>query len=319
MPPPSSQDVLLDQASHEPQADLSTGVIESPPPIPLAEALARWRREARAGICNTGRYRCRYFVWGKGQPLLFIHGIADRARMSVPVMAHLADSFCCIGYELPDGVADGARLGRTGLAEMAADAAALLDVLQFPQASVYAASFGGTIALAALHSTPRRFFRAVLQSSFARRPLAPMERTLASLARYWPGRLGDLPLLDRVRRRADALGFVGAAPEIWAFQQANSATTPVRAFAHRALLIATMDLRPMLPSTPHPVMLLSGDRDSVIGQACGDELARGLPHADRLEFAGCGHYAQYTHAAAVAATLRRFLLPPCGLASDPCG
>jgi len=290
-----------------------TGIIESAPSIPLSDALERWRVEARIGAFDTGRYRCRYFVWGRGQPLIFIHGLADRARCFVPVIAPLTDSFRCIAYEMPNGDGDGAKLGGVRHVDLVSDLFALLDHLKCGQSCLYGASFGGTIALAALNASPKRFLRAAIQSSFAHRKLAPMERAMASLARYWPGQMGELPLARAMQRRADALAFVSSTPEVWAFQRANSATTPVRAFAHRALLIANLDLRPLLPSLAHPIMLLEGDQDTVVGRSCTDELANGLPHADRLEFADCGHYAQYTHAAAVAETLRRFLLPPCGL------
>jgi pimeloyl-ACP methyl ester carboxylesterase len=293
-----------------------TGVIESAPAIPLAEALERWQVEARVGTFDTDRYRCRYFVWGRGQPLVFIHGLADRARCFVPVIAPLTDSFRCIAYEMPNGDGDGAKLGGIRHVDLVADLFALLDHLKCGQACLYGASFGGTIALAALHTSPKRFLRAAIQSSFAHRKLAPMERAMASLARYWPGRMGELPLARMMQRRADAPAFASSAPGVWAFQRANSATTPVRAFAHRALLIANLDLRPQLAAITHPIMLLEGESDSIVGRSCTDELANGLPHADRLEFADCGHYAQYTHAAAVAETLRRFLLPPCGLTSN---
>jgi 3-oxoadipate enol-lactonase len=296
--------------------NVQTGVIEAAPTIPLDEALARWRREAEAGVCDTGRYRCRFFAWGRGQPLLFIHGMSDRARSFVPLSAHLTDYFRCIAYDLPTGYRDGAKLRRISHADLVRDVFALLDQLKVGQACLYGASFGGTIALAALHAEPKRFLRAALQSSFARRKLAPAERAIASLARYWPGRMRDLPLRRRHQQKVDAPAFAAAPPETWAFQKANTATMPIKAFAHRALLISRLDLRPLLPSIQHPIMLLSGDRDSIISQGCIEQLADGLPHADRLEFHNCGHYAQYTHAAGVAEALRRFLLPPCGLTQE---
>jgi 3-oxoadipate enol-lactonase len=292
---------------------IQTGIIESATTVPLAAALARWRREAEAGVCDTGRYRCRFFAWGHGQPLLFIHGMSDRARSFVPVAAHLTDQFRCIAFDLPTGYRDGARLGRIVHADLVENVFILLDHLKVGQTCLYGASFGGTVALGALHADPKRFLRAALQSSFARRKLAPAERAIAGLARYWPGRMRDLPLRRRHQQKVDAPAFAAAPPEIWAFQKANTASMPIKAFAHRAWLISRLDLRPLLPSIPHPILLLSGDRDSIIGQKCVEELAAGLPHADRLEFHDCGHYAQYTHAAGVAEALRRFLLPPCGL------
>jgi len=244
---------------------------------------------------------------------VFVHGLSDQARSFVPVIAHLTDAFRCLAYELPNGDGDGAKLGRLKHADLAADLCALLDQLNCGQASLYGASFGATVVLRALQQQPCRFLRAALQGGFAFRKLGPGEIALASLARFWPGRMSGFPLFRRLQKRHDAPAFEHSPPEVWEFQRTNSGQTPVKAFASRVLTIGQTDLRALLPAIQHPILLISGDRDTVVGQASTTELAAGLPHADRLEFVNCGHYAQYTHAAAVAAALRRFLLPPCGL------
>jgi pimeloyl-ACP methyl ester carboxylesterase len=290
-----------------------TGYIESAVTIPLADALARWRREAEFGNCNTPHYRCRYFTWGRGQPLVFVHGLSDQACSFVPVIAHLTDVFRCIAYELPNGAGDGAKLGRLKHADLAGELLALLDHLQCGQTCLYGASFGATVVLRALYQQPGRFLRAALQGGFAFHKLGPGEIALASLARFWPGRMSGFPLFRRLQERHDAAAFEHSPPEAWEFQRGNSGQTPVKAFASRVMMIGRTDLRPLLPAIQHSILLISGDRDTVVGRASAAELAARLPHADRLEFANCGHYAQYTHAAGVAVALRRFLLPPCGL------
>lgn len=292
---------------------VQTGYIESGATVSVGEALARWRREAHFGQLDTGRYRCRYYTWGRGQPALFIHALSDPARSFVPLIAHLTDSFRCIAYELPTGEGDEARLGSIRHRDLVDDLFALLDHLQVGQASLYGASFGGTIALAALSARPMRFLRAAVQSSFARHPLAPMERLVLNFARWWPGKLGSLPMWRAKQERIDRPAFDIAPTQAWDLKRANSAGMPIAAFAQRALMLTSLDLRPILPAIRHPVLLLNGERDTAVNRAASAELATLLPHADRLEFADCGHFPQYTHAPAVAEALRRFLLPPCGL------
>lgn len=289
------------------------GIIEARREIPFAEAWHRWQREARLGVVDLPQYRCRFYEWGQGQPLVLVHGLADRARSFVPLIAHLTDSFRCVAYDLPDGADDGARLGAIRHADLADGLVAILDHLGIRQAAAYGASFGGTIVLASMDRQPRRFLRAVVQSSFARRPLALMERVVVHLARWWPGRLGDLPLWSAQQERIDGPAFAGRDPGLFALKKSNAASIPIRAFAHRALLVDRLDLRPVLPSIRQPVLLISGDQDLIANSQAQEELARGLPHADRLELADCGHFAQYTHAPVVAEACRRFLLPPCGL------
>src|SRR5262249_55767917 len=189
------------------------------------------RAEAQAGECDTGRYRCHYFVWGRGQPLLFIHALTDQARSFVPLMAHLTESFRCIAYELPTGGNDGARLGSIRHGDLVTDVFALLDHLHAGQACLYGASFGGTIALAALHANSRRFLRAALQCSFARHPLAPMERLVLNFARWWPGRMGDVPLWHRRQERFHRPMFDGVPTQARGLKRSAGAATPIPAVA----------------------------------------------------------------------------------------
>lgn len=103
------------------------------PPIDLDDALQRFDREAVRGICDTGRYKMPYFVWGEGPPLVFIHGAMDSSKAWVMPIARLSAHFRCVAYDLPNGRDDGARLGRHSHADLVADFFSLLDHLQLAQ------------------------------------------------------------------------------------------------------------------------------------------------------------------------------------------
>src|SRR5262245_23689709 len=148
-----------------------SGSCPAAPPLSLKAAWDRFAREAVRGVCDTGRYRCPYFVWGTGPPLLFIPGVAASGRSFVLAVARLAAYFRCISYDLPTGRGDGARLARVSHADLVADAFALLDHLGIAQSYLFGSSFGSTIALAAMHENPGRTPRAILHGGFAWRPL----------------------------------------------------------------------------------------------------------------------------------------------------
>src|SRR3954470_3953059 len=95
----------------------------------LHAALAAFRAEARRGTLDTGRYRMRYFAWGSGPPVVFVHGMADAAQAFVMVMHRLVARFPCIAYELPDGTTDGSRLAPYTPADYVDDLLALTDHL----------------------------------------------------------------------------------------------------------------------------------------------------------------------------------------------
>jgi pimeloyl-ACP methyl ester carboxylesterase len=273
----------------------------------LADCLSRWDREAHAGVVDTGRYRCRFVLWGRGPALVLIPGMGMDAQGFLMLMARLQSSYRCISYDLPDGSADGANLMRYRHADLADDLFALLDHLAIRKTHVLGSSFGSTIALQALHAQPGRFERAILQGGFARRPLARAEVLAASFARFLPGRLGHLPLVRRILDHNAGAEFADRERDVWNFFVGQSLKIPLRAFASRALMIHRLDLRPILPTIRKPTLLVCGDRDRLVGKACELELMQGLPLAARAEIEGCGHMPQLTHPEVLAEVVRQFL------------
>jgi pimeloyl-ACP methyl ester carboxylesterase len=274
----------------------------------LHTALAAFRAEATHGTLDTTRYRMRYFAWGSGPPIVFIHGMADAGEAFVMVMHKLAYRFTCVGYELPDGTTDGSRLARYTHANYTADLLALLDHMKLDSAAVVGSSFGSTIALATVATTPHRITRGVLQNGFIYRPLNRFQRALARLARYWPGWFADWPEIHgAVMRRIERRTLSSVPPEVGDFFLKHGAHTPIRACALRGLAIDRTDLRALLPTIRTPVLLITGDCDSLVPRSCWDEIERSLPGVKRIEIAGCGHYPQYTHPGPMAEAIEQFL------------
>ena len=278
--------------------------------VELAEAHRRFEKEAVPGSCDTGRYRCAYYIWGKGPPLVFIHGIADDALSFISPISLLNQHFRCIAYNLPTGCGDGARLGSYRHENYIADLFALLDHLAIEQAYLFGSSFGSTITLRALHMQPRRFPRAVLQGGFAKRPLAPAESLLARFARYWPAPMRRLPLRTRVLQYSHGLPFATRTPDVWEYFLSRCGAPPMATVARRALTVGKIDLRHLLPAITQPILLVVGDYDPVVDRTCEQVLLCGLPSVARVELPKCGHLPQFTHPEAMADVVHRFLMPP---------
>lgn len=276
----------------------------------LTAALARYDAEAQPAAVHTGRYRLRYVTWGDGPrpPLVFVHGMADQARSFAMVMSRLVDAgFRCVAYELANGPDDGANLGVYRHPHFVADLIALLDHLRLPLVDLIGSSFGTTVALRTLATHPARFRRCVLKGGFARRPLSRWERGLSRLGRYWPWRLGDLPFRVREMRRLEGRGFAHCPPEVFDFLLECTGRTLCRAAALRTLIIDTLDLRPLLPKIPHPVLMIGGDVDGIVFRWCEAEVEAGLTDVRRVELSPCGHYPQYTMPGPLAEVIRGFV------------
>jgi pimeloyl-ACP methyl ester carboxylesterase len=279
-------------------------------PLALADCLAQWRREAELGTLDTGRYRLRYFSWGRGPALVFVPGLCSDGMSFVMPMARLARHFRCVGYDLPAGGADGANLTAYRHDDLVADLLALLDHLRLRDPFLLGFSFGSTVTLAALARQPRRFPRAVLMGGMARRPLAPAEVFLCHWLRYLPGRIRDIRVLERLTHHNQYATFRDRPPEVWRFLLDRQGATPLRAFAARALMLHRLDLRSLLARVLQHVLLVCGACDPLVGKGCERDLMAGLPLAARAEIEACGHQAHLTHPEVLAELVRQFLLPP---------
>ncbi len=274
----------------------------------LAAATDRFDREAAWSVCRTPGYAMRYAVWGDApRTLVVVHGLCDLARSFAMVMANLLDDFRCVAVELPNGKDDDAILGIYRHEHYSRDLLALLDHLNLDRVDLLGSSFGSTISLRTASLAPERLNRVVLQGGFARRPLIRIERGLARLGRYWPWRMGQLPIRERVMRKLESPAFVTAPPEPFDFLIACSGQTPVRAASRRALILDKLDLRPLLPKVRCPVLMIGGDRDTIVPRRYEAEVEAGVPDVRRVEFAPCGHFPQYTHPTMMADEMRRFL------------
>jgi len=242
--------------------------------------------------------------------------LADDSLSFIFVSALLAPHFRCIAYDLPTGASDGARLRQIAHADLVHDLFVLFDHLDIPQSYLLGSSFGGTIALAAMHSNPKRIPRAVLQGAFAYRPLGLGARWLARLARYWPGTMHVVPGRTAVLRRFHFAPFASRSSEVWNYFLERSNLPPIAAVARRALMIHRLDLRPLLSDIRQPILLVCGERDPLVGPACEEALLRGLPSAGRAQLTGCGHNPLFSHPEVLAELTRQFLTPPSGDAKE---
>jgi pimeloyl-ACP methyl ester carboxylesterase len=277
-------------------------------PLRLDACLERFRREAVWRTFDTGRYRCPFVVWGSGPALILIPGLCDDPWSFVLPMARLSERFLCIAYAMPTGQGDGANLADYRHTDLTDDLYALCDHLGVGVAYLHGVSFGGTVALRALHDRPERFPRGILQGGFARRPLAFAEVMLASWARWWPGPLAALPGRALVLGQTQQREFDGREAAVWDYYLRQDGKQPMAAIARRALLLHSVDLCRLLPGIRQPMLLVCGDSDPMVGKTCEQQLLAGLPQVLRAEIENCGHLPQYTHPEVLCEVMERFLL-----------
>jgi 3-oxoadipate enol-lactonase len=292
--------------SSGPSCSQAAGTPSCSQPLRLGASLDRFRREAVWRTVDTGRYSCRYVLWGRGPALIFVPGLCDDPWSFILPMARLSEQFLCVAYMMPTGRGDGARLRSYRHTDLVADLEAVCDHVGLKQAYLFGVSFGSTVALQALHDSTARFPRGILQGGFARRPLAFAEVMLASWGRWWPGEMSMLPLRNTILEQMRP-AFAGCEPAVWDYFMQHDGSQPMAAVAQKAVLLHHLDLRPLLPEIRQPVLLICGDRDPLVGKPCEQELLAGLPNAARAEIDDCGHLPQYTHPEVLSEIVERYL------------
>ncbi|HMP58429.1 MAG TPA: alpha/beta hydrolase, partial [Gemmatales bacterium] len=278
------------------------------PKLTLVEALNRMEREARTGLLDTGRYRCRFLEWGEGPPLVFIHGLGDVPRSFALVMAQLSRHFRCIAYHQPTGSGDLARLRRYRHQHLLDDFFRLADHLRLEGGAVVGHSFGTTIALKALHDQPERFRRGVLACGFAHRPLTRSHWWLGAMARLFPvgPRLVHWRARNEAMRRLHYRGFEHVEPDRWQFFLDQTGQTPIVTMGHWGHVLHHLDLRPLVPRIRQPLLLVCGDDDRLVPHQVQMQLFDQLPNAVMFQITGCGHMPTLTHPEAFAQAVLTF-------------
>ncbi len=277
--------------------------------LELQQVLDQFEREAKWSVvkCN---YDMPFYSWGEGPPLIFIPGLCDDARSFVMPSAVLSKRFRCISYSLPTARGDNAQLNRYKHTDFVDDLLALTKHLKLEQVFLFGSSFGSTIGMSAMHRDPNRFPKAVVQGGFARRELARSEVWLARMARYFPWPLRYLPGREKILTAAHLDHFENRSEDVWRYYLERNGDPPMKAVSHRALLLNSVDLRPILSDIPQPVLMICGDQDPLVNKECERVLLDGLPNATRAEISGCGHMPQFTHPELLAELIERYLLLP---------
>ena len=272
------------------------------PPIDLDDALGRFGREAVRGVCDTGRYRMPYFVWGEGRPLAFVHGVMDSSRAWVMTALASVGPFPPRGLRRPPAAAT-VPARRHSHADLVRDFWALLDHLGLfaqprPRFLLRCDGRPGGDG-----QRPERLPRAILQAGLALRPLRRLGRFLRGGRWILPGTAARLPLCEKVTLKVNGPGF-REKPETLYRYFVETTGGAGEGVAHQALRLDRVDLRPLLPEVKQPVLLFCGDLDIVVRPVHAEILLGGLPNARRVVVEGCGHVPGYSHPEVLAEVVR---------------
>jgi 3-oxoadipate enol-lactonase len=229
---------------------------------------------------------------GRGEPLLLIQGMTGNHRhWGEPFLSALEADFDVVAYDHRGIGLSPAVEDPFTIAELADDAAALLDELGWERAHVLGVSMGGMVAqeLALRHGTRLRTL--ALGCTYAGGPEGALTSPEVGARLFGAMQSGDRELAIRT-------GYEINVSEAFAADEANFAAFRERALEHPAAVAVIMlqvqaisghDTSGRLGDIDVPTLVVHGTEDQMLGVANGAAIARAIPGA-RLELLeGVGH------------------------------
>jgi 3-oxoadipate enol-lactonase len=228
---------------------------------------------------------------GQGPPLLMIPGLGASRSVYAPVIPLLAERHRVVVFD-PRGVGDSEISdGPYTMAQLAEDAACVLDAAGEDSAAVFGASMGGMVAQQLAIDHPHRVAKLVLACTGPGTPHAvPAER---EATRALLGKGAKTP--EEAYRIACTVlyshAFQESHPDFVEKQVRDRGRRPVRARAFSAQYEAVRhhDTWDRLPELRMPVLVLHGSEDYVMPPGNGEVLAQRIPGARLVLLDGLGH------------------------------
>jgi 3-oxoadipate enol-lactonase len=227
--------------------------------------------------------------------LLLANSLGATLHMWDPQVPRLAEHFRVVRFDTRGHGRSPVPDGPYSLADLGADALAVLDALGVARAHVCGLSLGGMVAMWLAAHAPERVDRLVLCCTSAR--LGPPES--------WAQRAGTVrehgteAIADLVVGRWVTPAYAARHPDRLAALRAMIASTPAEGYASCCGVIERMDLTADLPGIRAATLVIAGADDPAIPPAHGAAIAGAIPGARLAVLPDAAHLANVEQAEAV--------------------
>jgi pimeloyl-ACP methyl ester carboxylesterase len=234
--------------------------------------------------------RIYYDVYGQGEPVLLIMGLGASALGWQNQIPTLSQHLRVVAYDNRDAGRSDKVEAEYSIADMADDAAALLDHLGIDSAHAYGVSMGGIIAQELALRHPRRV-RTLVLGCTSPCPMAapPSEKAVRDMAAA-----AELPAREAFDRSI-WMGYSDSylavhRDDLWLRAQAEAGLQPPLEAWRRQYAAATrFDARERVGQIGTPTLVMTGDEDPLMPPENSRFLAEHIPGAQLIVFLGGRH------------------------------
>ena len=234
---------------------------------------------------TVGDININYEIQGSGAPLLMIMGLSfslhDWGKKFTEL---LAQHYQLILFDNRDAGLTSQSTRPYNIADMADDAAGLLDALNIPKAHVFGVSMGGAIAQQFALKYPDKLDKLILGCTMAGGTCSQ----IGDISGVISGNLSELLFTPTFiqNHQQELVEFLTATTPF--HSKGNALERQLQAFA-------THDTCNTLANIKAPTLILTGDRDIAIPRSNSDLLAAKIPNAKLEVIADAAHGFTYSH------------------------
>lgn len=235
-------------------------------------------------------------------PILFSNSLGTTHRMWDAVIEELAIDFRCIRYDTRGHGTSTCSAAPYEIADLADDAAAILDNLGIGAVHFAGLSLGGMTGQAFALRHPARLRSLALMATSAFMPPREAWEGRAALVR----REGTQAIANATLERWFTSGFRAAEGAKVAAIADSFRVIDREGYAQACEAIAHMDLRPMLGGIATPTLILAGREDPATPLAMAEALRDGISGAELAVLSPAAHLLAVERPAETAGSLRNF-------------
>ncbi len=247
-----------------------------------------------------------YISAGKGQPLIYLHGIGSTGRVWQGQIDAVPDGYHAIGLDLP-GYGGSDPLQENSFAALADWLHARIEENGWDRPILIGNSYGGMIVQEYLMRYPGVAIAAVLfgtspafgkkdgewQKAFIRARLKPLEE--------------GMTMLQMAPKMVDSLAGSAALPEGREAALADISRVSEAAYRTAVITLPTFDRRDNLPNIDIPCLLLVGEEDKNAPSRMMKKTSTYIPGSTFVEMPGLGHIAHIENPTVFNAAVQAFL------------
>jgi pimeloyl-ACP methyl ester carboxylesterase len=261
--------------------------------------------DGQSGYAHLRHYSVNYREWGQGPPLVLVPGLAGGYELLGPLARLLASRYRVISYQLRGEDDCFALRQRFDFSDLVDDLAEFLDWHRLESPILMGVSFGGALALEFAARYSHRLEQLIVQGVGARYEHGLLPRVASAVLSRFP-----LPADNPFINQFFNLLFGGKQKpgSLFEFVTQQCWQTDQSVMAYRLRLLDQYDVGPRLDRIRVPTLVLAGQRDLLVSEGSLNDLTAGLPNAEVVSLANCGHLAFVTHPARIAKEVQRFIL-----------